>query len=123
MCPFEAMTSNFEPRYFLIVLASAGDSTTTSVFRISFSFALSKDLQGLRTLSTAEETRRALYYYVLQGERQERGCGLMRCALGPDGNRVQVKRCIRKGSQHNGFILGKREAWCPRLASGRPVQS
>ena len=34
MCPFEAMTSYLEPRYFLIVLAFAGDSTTTSVFAI-----------------------------------------------------------------------------------------
>src|ERR1700761_148994 len=35
MWPLEATTSNPDPRYFLIVLAFAGDSTTTSVFAIS----------------------------------------------------------------------------------------
>ncbi len=48
MCPFEAMTSYFAPRYFLIVLALAGDSTTTSVLPISgFSLGFSSDVQRL----------------------------------------------------------------------------
>ena len=32
MCPIEAMTLKSLPRYLLIVLALAGDSTTTSAF-------------------------------------------------------------------------------------------
>src|SRR5579872_1309796 len=75
MCPFEATTSNLEPRYFLIVLAFAGDSTTTRVFPISgfLFFALSCDFERLHAFASAEETRRAFYYYVLQSERQDLG--------------------------------------------------
>src|SRR5579859_5724518 len=79
MCPFDARTSNFDPRYFLMVLAFAGDSTTTSVFTIvGVSFVFRNNLRGLDVVLAAEEPRRAFYYYVLQGERQER-CGRLLC--------------------------------------------
>src|ERR1700733_7352434 len=80
MCPFEAKTSYSEPRYFLIVFAFAGDSTTTSVFAIKRTLhpaswctcnVFLKHFRSLTLLSASKKSTWAFYYYVLQGERQE----------------------------------------------------
>src|SRR5437867_6935446 len=50
MWPTEAFTVYPEPRYFLIVFALAGDSTTTSVLRKAFAAALDEEPFALRPL-------------------------------------------------------------------------
>src|SRR3974390_2273612 len=101
MCPFEAMTSYFEPRYFLIVLAFAGDSTTTRVLVIrGLLSGFSCDYGRLGTQWASEEPWRTLYYYVLQGERQERCQNGRGGRLRPGGDFVQVKRDRRGGAEH-----------------------
>src|SRR5271163_4406734 len=97
-CPFEAITSNLAPRYFLIVLAFAGDSTTTSVLRIGcFSFVFSNDLERLEGTTSSEQSRRPFYYYVLQGKRQERRRNRLRGLVDPGHDGIDVKCAIRYG--------------------------
>src|SRR5580700_874397 len=125
MCPFEATTSNEAPRYFLIVFALAGDSTTTSVFRIRWLFfPIIQGSSSVTVISAAKEARRALYYYVLQGKRQESGRGGLRRETGLGRHRVGMGRGGRQCRENGDGRCRRRSVegggGLGRLRKGRP---
>src|SRR4051794_23332237 len=72
--PLDAITSYPAPRYFLMVLAFAGDSTTTSVFMGTRTFtALLGRLQGPRNPDAGEPTHKHKPFQVVIRETRPEG--------------------------------------------------
>src|SRR5262245_52495832 len=73
--PFEAITSYPEPRYFLMVLAFAGDSTTTSVLLIgtrTFTALLGRP-QGPRNPEADEPTHKHKPFQIVTSKMRPQG--------------------------------------------------